>query len=146
MEITYAFFAEAVQTTSDGRVNILGADLNMLTLSGPPPWASPMMALLVSLRMEREHCGHLYHFTADMIGPNGRNIDPHVENEFLVPVPENPELTARMNIVLQMSGMALPEPGLYHMRVLIEDRERGVSQEKRVRLRVLEAAQQAQPA
>jgi len=146
MEIRYAFFAETAQITSDGRVNILGADLHMLNVQGPAPWTSPMMALLVSIHLEREDCGRLYHFTADLIAPNGRNIDPHVENDFIAPVPENLELSARFNVVLQMFGVALPELGLYHMRVVVEDREGGTSQEKRVRLRVLEAAQQALPA
>jgi hypothetical protein len=71
MEIMYAFFAEAAQMTSDGRLNILGADFHTLQVQGPPPWTHPVMTLLVSVRMEQEDCGHLYHFSGQMLAPDG---------------------------------------------------------------------------
>jgi hypothetical protein len=106
-----------------------------------------MISLLVSIQLEREDCGRLYHFTADMVAPDGRSIDPHVENDFVAPVPENPDLVGRLNIVLHLTGVALPVAGVYHMHVRVEDQERrNVAQERRVRLRVAEAVPQEQPA
>jgi hypothetical protein len=137
MEIGYAFFAEAVQLTADGRVNILGADIPRLQFSGQPPWALPNVFLLVSFTLGREDCGRLFDFTADLFSPDEVQLDPHIESTFLAPVPEEPDLQARMTITLQISNMVFIAPGAYHMRVKAEDRERGTQVEKRVRLRIV---------
>jgi hypothetical protein len=136
MEIAYAFFAEAVQLTSDGRVNILGADKTKLTYPDPPPWTVSAISLLVCVHLEREECGRLYHLTADLIAPDGKKLDPHIETSFVAPVPEDPELKCKMTALLQLSGLALPAPGIYQMQVRAEDRERGTLAEKHIRLRV----------
>jgi hypothetical protein len=149
MEISYAFFAEAAQITSDGRLNILGADLHTFQFSGGPPWTLGMMFLVVSTRFPREDCGHLYHFTADLIAPDGNRIEPHIENAFVAPVPEREDAIGKMTIVLQLTGVTLPAPGVYFMHIQVADRERNVAQEKRLRLRVTEASEavpQQQPA
>ena len=146
MEISYAFFAEAAQLMPDGRLNILGADLHTLQFQGPSPWHGPTMSLLVSLRLQREECGQLYRFVADLIAPGGRALEPHIENDFVAPVLENPDTVGQMNIVLQMQGVSFPEAGVYHMHVRVEDQERRVVLEKRIRLRVTDAVPQPQPA
>jgi hypothetical protein len=145
MEISYAFFAEAAQITSDGRLNILGADLPILTVKGQPPWSVGMIFLVVSIQFESEDGGHLYHFTADLIAPEGERIEPHMEQDFVAPVPENAERIGRMSVVLQLTGLSLPGSGVYHMQVRVEDRERNIVQERLVRLRVEEVAPPNQP-
>ncbi len=146
MEIAYAFFAEAVQLTDDGRVNILGADLRKLDCQGPPPWRVPSISLLVCIEPEREECGRLYHFTADLLAPDGTTLNPHVEGTFIPPVPDDPEVRVKATLVLQLNGMVLPAPGVYHMQVRTEDRERGTDTQKRVRLRVSGPAAEPNPA
>src|SRR5438132_223407 len=102
MDIAYAFFAEAIQLTSDGRVNILGADLQAITLRGDPPWLAPPIALLVNIHLEPEDGGRLYQFTANLVSPDGERLDTHAENDFIAPVQTVPELQARMMITVQM--------------------------------------------
>src|SRR5262249_23946597 len=123
---------------------ILGADLHTFQLQGQPPWLVPVMWFLTSLRLEREDCGRLYRFTGDLIGPDENAIAPHLENEFVTPVPENPEHIARMNFVLQMQGVAFPIEGAYLMQVRVEDQERHVLLEKRDCLRITQVAPQPQ--
>ena len=81
-----------------------------------------------------------------MVAPDGTAIDPRVENDFITPVPEHPDQMGKMNLLLQLIGMALPAVGVYHMHVRVEDRERNIAQDRRVRLRVSEPTPQQQPA
>src|SRR5438132_425102 len=115
MEISYAFFAEAAQITSDGRVNILGADLAVVRFPGTPPWTSGAIAMLVSIYFDREECGRLYHLSADLIAPDGNAIEPHIEQAFVAPVLEQADTVGRMNVVLQMFGLHFSGAGVYHM-------------------------------
>lgn len=146
MEISYAFFAEAAQITSDGRVNILGADLSTVYIQGQPPWTATPLSLLVSIVFEPEDCGRLYHFMADLITPDGRTIEPHFENHLVAPAFENADTKGKFSIVLQLVGTVLPMPGVYQLQVRIEDRDRNITLERRVGLRVTEGASQKQPA
>jgi hypothetical protein len=146
MEIAYAFFVEAIQLTSDGRVNILGADMRKLDCQGPPPWTVPTISLLVCIEPEGEEHGRLYHLTADLVAPDGTRVNHHVEGTFIAPALEDPEMRAKAAGVVQLNGVSLPVPGVYHMQVRAEDRERGTRTEKCVRLRVTGPPAQPNPA
>jgi hypothetical protein len=145
MKIKFAFFAEAAQITSDSRLNLLGADVPILVFQGTPPWIRAILFLVVTVQLEPEDSGHLYHFMADLINPEGSRIDPHIESGYLVPKELNPDLVGGMRLIVQMNSLTFPGPGVYHMQVRIEDRERNISQEERIRLRVVEGGQANPP-
>jgi hypothetical protein len=144
MEISYAFFAEAAQNTSDGRLNILGADISALNMPCKGPWTTNIF-FLASIHFEREECGRLYRLTVDLLAPNGSRIDPHIENNFVAAVPDEPDLLTKMTMVLHLGGISFPTAGLYYMSFRVEDPERNVARERQVRLRIVEGAPPAQP-
>ena len=145
MEIAYSFFAEAIQLTSDNRVNILGADLHTIPVQGPPPWTVQSLSLLANIMLDKEEFGHLCQVSADLISPDGRPMDPHMEHAFIAPVPDGPDRRPGINVVLKMNGMALPAAGTYTMRVRAADQGRNFSVEKLIRLRVLDVGPQQIP-
>jgi hypothetical protein len=147
MEISYAFFAEAAQLTGDGRVNVLGADMPALAVQGSPPWVVPVLALLARIQMDREDCGRLYHFTGQMTGPDGREVAPRIEQVFIAPTPARPgPAGTSVKVVLLLNGMLFPVAGDYRMALRVEDRERGLAQEKGVALQVDGLVPEPQPA
>jgi hypothetical protein len=136
MEVSYAFFAEAAQVTSDGRLNILGADLQTLSFQGPPPWAVPTLFLVATLRLDREDCGRLYHFTGYLTAPDGNRVEPHIETDVVAPTLVGQDTVGRMSIVVQMTGTTFPAPGVYHFRFNVQDRERNTGLDRSLPLRV----------
>ena len=66
-------------------------------------------------------------------------MEPHMEQTFIAPVPEREETRTRINVVLQLNGMALPVAGVYPCTSGLTP-ERNLRVEKLVRLRVLDAA------
>ncbi len=149
MEISYAFFAEAAQLTSDGRVNVLGIDADTLKYGSKPPWTVKMFYLVAGINFGQNEWGRLYHFSAELIAPGGESIPmpSKIERDFVTHARENPDMLAKMKIVVEMGGFALPPvPCVYHMLVRVEDRERRISQEKRIPLVMAEATKQNQPA
>src|SRR5215469_15318108 len=107
MEIAYAFFAEAAQMTSDGRLNLLGADLHTLQFEGNPPWTTALY-LVVGLRFQNEEGGRLFHLTGDLVAPDETQMAPHVESAFVAPVPSGPDRIPRMTIAGHLIGIAFP--------------------------------------
>ncbi len=135
MEFSFAFFAEAAQITSDGRLNLLGADLHTIQFQGDPPWMGGMYVVL-GIQFENQEGGRLYHLTGDLLAPDGSKLPVHMEQDFVAPVPEAPDRIPRMNLVAYLLGVPFPVAGAYHLELKLEDRERSLSVEKRVRLRV----------
>ena len=146
MEISYAFFADFAQLTSDGKLNVLGGDVRVFPFPGPPPWVQPSIFLVISLILERQECGRVYRFSGDMIAPDGNRIAPYLENDFTVANLDDPELVGKLNILVQLGSVPFPQPGVYNMEVTIADRERNISESKRIRLRVVRTDPQNAPA
>ena len=72
-----------------------------------------------------------------MITPDEQTVEPHIEQAFVAPVPENPELSSTMKIVVQLVGLTFPGPGVYYMHLMVQDHERNIERNMRARLRVM---------
>ena len=67
-------------------MNLL-ADLHTIPVQGPPPWTVQSLSLLARFLLDEEDFGHLYQVTADLIGPDGQGMEPHMEQTFIAPSP-----------------------------------------------------------
>src|SRR5438552_272178 len=97
MEVAFAFFAEAAQITSEGKLNILGADFR--TLEGSFPFVLTSVAFVAKIELEAAERERLHHFTARMVGPDGTALEPRIDGEYKAPVPVDPKLKAAFTIV-----------------------------------------------
>ncbi len=132
MELAFAFFAEAAQITSDGKLNVLGVDLR--TLQGKFPLFLPSVAFVAKVELETAEREGIHRFTGQMFGPDGAAVEPHIEAEYVAPPPANPELKAAFTVLFQIVGMTFPSPGAYIFHILVDGREL-----KRLGLRLTEA-------
>jgi hypothetical protein len=135
MDLAYAFFAEAAQITSDGRLNVLGADLR--ALQGRFPLVLQSVAFVAKVELETAERGGMHRFTAQMVGPDGAAIEPRIEAEYMAPPPVNPDLKAAFTIVFQIVGMTFPTQGIYTFQISVDGREL-----KHLRLALTEAQEQ----
>src|SRR5438874_4820499 len=103
MEVAFAFFAEAAQITSDGKLNVLGVDLR--NFSGRFPYTLPLIAFVAKIVFEPAEREGMHRFVAQMIGPDGSAIEPRIEGEYVAPPPVNPALQAAFTVVFQILGM-----------------------------------------
>ena len=88
MELAYAFFAEAAQITSDGRLNVLGADLR--SLQGNFPLVLQSVAFVAKIVLENAEREGTHRLVAQMTGPDGMALEPRFETDFVAPPPVNP--------------------------------------------------------
>jgi hypothetical protein len=135
MEVAFAFFAEAAQITSDGRLNVLGADLR--ALQGSFPVVVQSVAFVAKVELDSVEREGVHHFTGQMMGPDGAAIEPRIVGEYTAPAPVKPELKAAFTVVFRIMGMVFPSPGTYTFQISVDGREL-----KRLRLRLTEAQEQ----
>ena len=135
MELAYAFFAEAAQITADGKVNVLGADAR--GFQGRFPLLLPSIALVAKVELDNTEREGVHHVIAQMLGPDGADMEPRIEGNYEAPPPVNPELKASFTILFQIFGMTFPTQGVYTFRISVDGREL-----KRLRLRLTEAQEQ----
>jgi hypothetical protein len=126
MEVAYAFFAEAVTQSSDGKLNILGADFNRI--QGTFPLVHPHFAFVTKLVFSPEEWGKEYELAFEIVGPDGGKIEPGMPPlKMIPPAPSEDELKLESKtaavMVLQMNGAQFRTPGKYLARVLVNGEE-----------------------
>ncbi len=106
MRLDWALLANAAEGPPNGLVYILGAGIDTLWREQfPAPFGGAMVLRVLSSRLESERLLVL-------------NLPPrtvHAEH------PQGWDLAA--NIVINLSGVALPKPGFYRFEILIDDQQ-----------------------
>jgi hypothetical protein len=124
MDLAFAFFASAAETSPDGRVNVLGAGIDRVEASAFP--APLPIALVVRFTISPDEAGREHRFQVKGVGPDGAAVFPELEMPFTpAPNPHRPERNATHVFVLSLHGVILPTPGEYTIRFGIDGQPKG---------------------
>ncbi len=114
MRLDWALLANAAEGPPNGLVYILGAGIDTLWREQfPAPFGGAMVLRVLSSRLESERLRNPV-----LQQPVVLNLPPrtvHAEH------PQGWDLAA--NIVINLSGVALPKPGFYRFEILIDDQQ-----------------------
>jgi hypothetical protein len=122
MNIDYAFLANWAEVGADSRLNVMGADFNQLY--GQYPLTMPSLALVAKIIFPPEECGKRYHFSAEILKPDGEKMDPAIELDFDTPPISTPDRKGALKFVLTMQGVVFPSAGTYTIRILLNGDEK----------------------
>jgi len=123
MNVPYALTATAAETTSDGRIWVLGGDFDTLG-SSQFPLTLPTITLLLKVSFEPAECGAVHRLRIELWDQDGTVIQSPFTTEFTpqrnVQFPTRP---AGSVIALNMQGLSFPNPGDYAFHVLVDDHQ-----------------------
>jgi hypothetical protein len=125
LRLDWALLANAAEGPPNGLVYILGVGIDTLWREQfPAPFGGAMVLRLLSSRLESERPHKVEVHCSDEDGnpvlqqPVVLNLPPrtvHAEH------PQGWDLAA--NIVINLSGVALPKPGFYRFEILVDDQQ-----------------------
>lgn len=115
MEIDYAFLTRAADLSPDGTLSMLGVGFETIRSRGFP--VNIQFALVVRLSGvvpgREEILAEL-----DIVGPDGKTIlDAPISsplNAIKVPTPKSVAPSGTANLIIQLAGVMLQSPGVYH--------------------------------
>src|SRR5690348_866541 len=110
MHLQFAFLADTATLSSDGKFNVLGGGLGVLSAQSFPTVQS-ILGLVVRVGVEQADIGQSYPFRIDLIGPSGDLITTLAQGPVQVPPrPEGmPEDVRDMSLYL---GIVVTFPGI----------------------------------
>lgn len=123
MRLGYAFLANAGEFTPDGKLNVLGGDLDTLAGTGFP-LTHPYMVLIIKLLLDSDDMGREHALRVETLTPSGDLIRDPLEIPIIAPTdaprPGHPPALA---FVMQMANLVFGEPGKYVWRVYADGSE-----------------------
>jgi len=127
MRLAYAFLANAAEYTSDGKLWVLGGDIDTFTFDDFPATV-PALSFVAKVLFEPAECGAAYRLGIDILRPDGESLNPsqivyELRPEVRVEQPDRPVGAA---MVLNIQGLSLPEPGDYRFVIRVDDEEMGL--------------------
>ena len=123
MELHFMMLAPYAEIIPDGKVSMISGDIDKLTILGGdfPAISSTPLYLIGKLILAPEDCGRGHHSRAEVVDPNGTVVAVN-DGSFDVP-PHQPGVLAKMSFTVILQGFALPVPGPYVVRLLIDGKE-----------------------
>ncbi len=131
-EIEYAFLADAVDARPGEKFNVLGGGVSRLT--GPMfPFQHPHLALVVGMRMTPVERGREHDLEFIITGPGGEQLGS-ASGKVVAHGPAIDPNDVVLTLGIDFWNLALPVPGEYAIRILVDGSER-----KKVQLVVAQA-------
>lgn len=123
MQALGAFLADAITTSPDGKFNVLGGGVELL--SGPTYPLGPMnLAVFARLSVDDDEVGTTRRWKIVIEAPDDAGTVANIENAFTVNRSETtPELRPIMNLIFAFYGLKLDRPGMYTVIVSVEGQE-----------------------
>ena len=81
MRIAYTFLATGAEFTSDGRLWVLGGDIDSIGASSFPV-SQPGLCLVIKFLFSPDEVGQSHTLQVDVIRPNGERLGPSAQGEF----------------------------------------------------------------
>jgi hypothetical protein len=125
MELIYVIPADAAETSANGKFSLLGGGIE--TIFAPIfPVIHPRLALVVKLRALSPEVEQDHTFRVDIIGPNDFHVTPEARVEFRTgALPSEPDRPITFTLVMNMSSLVFPEPGMYLGHLYVDSQEVG---------------------
>jgi hypothetical protein len=125
MELVCIILADAAQAHPDGKFSLLGGGIENIRVIAFPV-VQPGLALVARLRLLASETEQGHKFSVDIIDPKGFQVKSGDVAEFkptpLHGVSDHPLM---VNLILNMSLLVFPEPGIYHFRLYVDGQQMG---------------------
>lgn len=121
MEWVAAMFADAANTSAEGKLNMLGIFTELLTQSAPCQMTA---AFVVMMRADPFDQGRLHEVTVDVVDADGNSI--HKMPAMTVNVPEQSGvISGPTQLILNLQGFPFPNFGDYRFEVTVNGHHMG---------------------
>jgi hypothetical protein len=117
MKITAMLLADAANSTSDGRINLLGAGFDQWPRKQFPSKAEVTVFLRTEI-LSTEAGDHA--IALELIDADGRSIIPRIQGRFNIP--SGPPFYRYLNLTYNLR-FEIPSPGDYSFRAVIDGRD-----------------------
>lgn len=118
MQVAYALLAEAISTTPDGRVSMLGADLGVIWTATVPAM-HPVIGFAAKVLFEPDEVGSSYQLRVEVADPTGQQIAGASTPDAVVQAPNKllPGTQSSIALGFNLPALVLPVRGRYTFRV-----------------------------
>jgi hypothetical protein len=124
MRLAYAFLADAAEFTPDGKLWVLGGDLDTIRVQ-EFPHTYPAMALVVKLLLHSDECGYEHQIQVRVDGPLGERVAEAQINSTVSARTDYPEEETGLAFVINYQQTSFPGPGTYSFTIIADDRAQG---------------------
>lgn len=125
MELIYVIVADAAQANPNGKFSVLGGGIENIYVPAFPA-VHPGLALVVRLSVQVSEANQSHDFRVDIAGPNDFYVTSGGIVGFRsVALQEEPDRPTTVNLVMNMSLLVFPEPGMYLFRLYVDTKEVG---------------------
>ncbi len=123
MRVRTMLLADAVNTTAEGKINLLG-EFGVIFAAGFPARHAQMW-LWIQLEIEPKDIGRTVKTEVKLLDPDGKLL-LSVERPFEVPPPPKPSVwKSGVNIIIPTQGLVFPAPGDYAFTFEVNGQELG---------------------
>lgn len=121
MRLGFTFLAMAGEYAPDGRLNVLGGDLDILVAPSFPA-TQPSMVLIIKFRLDDADLLTEHEIRVLIVGPTGEPVVPQVKAHLQIPAkPPRPDMPMGLGLVMNMGYLSFPAPGDYEWRIELDD-------------------------
>jgi hypothetical protein len=123
MEVEFAFLADAAQVPPDGKLYVLGGNVDRIH-AHQFPTNHPSMTLVMKIQMLASECNRAHQLQIDLWDERGNPVlEPSITAEIGVgPDPDDPTGPSSLLIPVNMMGVQFPRPGVYEFHIVINGR------------------------
>ncbi|HEY0602372.1 MAG TPA: hypothetical protein VGD58_05635 [Herpetosiphonaceae bacterium] len=123
MEVEFAFLADSAQVPPDGKLYVLGGNIDRI--HAPQfPTTQPAITLVMKIQMLASECNRPHQLQIDLWDTRGNPLlDPSITAEFgVAPDPDDPTGPSSVLIPVNMMGLQFPNPGVYEFHIVVNGR------------------------
>jgi len=118
MEVEYAFLADGAQTSSDGKLYVLGGGIDKI-FAKTFPAVHPFMSLVLKTKLHPSECEREHTLELELWDPDGNSIGGKVSAKFSADRQPGGR-PAFMQLVLNIVQVRFERPGDYAFQILID--------------------------
>jgi hypothetical protein len=122
MEVEYAFLADAAQSSSDGKLYVLGGGFDEIRAAKFPA-VHPQMALVLKLSLHPSECEREHKTRIELWDADGNRVGPQLDAAFVAARrTDRPASDVYVQLVLNMLQTQFPKPGMYGFQISVDER------------------------
>jgi hypothetical protein len=125
MQLAYAMLADVAQSTPDGKISIIGGDIDTINATAFPTVLGNL-AIIIRLNMDLAECDSKHTLRVTILGPLGNTIGPPFSNDFTPQVPPKyQENQVRAIFVINIQGMMFETEGRHRFAINVDGKKLG---------------------
>ena len=112
--------ADSIAVLADGKAMISGAGVGKV-YGSEFPWTLQQLAAYVTLEADSETSGSTHTASIDLVDADGAPTGTSLGGPFQIPSPDTPDAPLLITLAPTFGGVVFERPGLYSVRVRVDD-------------------------